>query len=1187
MSNVDAGQQRRSTGRGSRRRRWWLAPLVALIATGMGLGAIGGQAALGAPGSPGIPQAATIPVFAENFENQVATNGIRLPQYVGGAAANGSTYVASPNWVPAGDQCNGWVLRSTTPRNAVVTGIDSGCDATAWSRLQGMATAIGLYRGEALATAQQNQILSAYTNGGANPGPGVQLQTAQPITTSIVPGHFYQISAIYGAVNCVFEGPGLNRQDPSLSFNLILNQTGSGPAPGTGTGSVTTLASGLNPCTDPAARTITTGGQDYHVARLNSSGFRVPAGVTTLGIQLYNAAGGFRGNDSGFDDPRIVDATPQLDKVFSPSTAVAGQTTTLTFTVTNTDELAAKPGWSFTDTLPDGLAFAGEPSTDCPAGVATIEGTTITGTGNLDAGTVSCTFTVLVTSAVAGTFVNGPDNVDPLDGLLVPGDSTVVFTVPETPAIALVKLADLADPSEFVVDRTVTFSFQVTNSGNVPLTDVSVADTAFDGSGTPSAIDCPETELDVGASMTCTSTYVLTQDDIDQGQVTNTALATGTPPTGPDVSAESSVTISGDETPSLAIVKSADAGGVQSPAVAGDPIAYTITVTNTGNVTLVDTAVLDELLGDGLSYAWPGEDGVLAPGDSVDVIATYPITQADIDAGVVENSATATAETETGTGVDAGPATTSTPLEQAPSLLLDKEATADFSTPPRVGDLVAFDFTITNTGNLTLEEVAITDRLAGVSAVSYTWPGDPGVLEPGDIATGTATYAITQADIDAGGVANLAIANGITTSGANTPSNEDDTDTPIERTSAIDLAKTADASGLQAPAATGDPIAYHFTVTNTGNTTLTGVSIAEQLPGVTALVYTWPGVDGVLMPGQHATATASYAVTQADLDAGEVTNQAVATGTGPDEDVESPPATTTTPLDEVASIMLVKSASPNDSASFVVGQVITYSFVVTNTGNVTVTGLAITENAFSGSGPDNPIVCPGAPLPPGAQAICTTTYVLTQDDVDAAELSNTATATGETGGGPVESNPSSTVIPVVPAPALALAKTADVDRVTAAGQVIGYRYVVTNTGNVTLSAIAVTETLFTGAGTPPAPVCPDAPALLVPGAMIVCEASYTTVAGDLTGDPIDNTAVASGLAPDQSPVTSSPSTASVPTVVPTPTPTPTPTPGPGSSMAETGWEPPIGLIALAMLLAGSGAIGIALGRRRQVGRHRA
>ncbi|MGN6427714.1 MAG: hypothetical protein ACTHMF_12915, partial [Leifsonia sp.] len=157
--------------------------VVALLAVG---GTIVSPA-VAVPGSPGIPQAGATDVFYENFQNQTATNGIRIGQYTGGPAANNSTYVTSPNWAPPAGQCNGWILRSSTPRNATVTNVDSGCDATAWSFLQGMATAIGLYRGEALATAQTNQILSAYTNGGTNPGPGVQVQTAQPITAGIVP----------------------------------------------------------------------------------------------------------------------------------------------------------------------------------------------------------------------------------------------------------------------------------------------------------------------------------------------------------------------------------------------------------------------------------------------------------------------------------------------------------------------------------------------------------------------------------------------------------------------------------------------------------------------------------------------------------------------------------------------------------------------------------------------------------------------------------------------------------------------------------------------------------------------------------------------------------------------------------------------------------------------------------------
>ena len=41
----------------------------------------------------------------------------------------------------------------------------------------------------------------------------------------------------------------------------------------------------------------------------------MPAGVTSLGVQLYNAAGSYRGNDSGFDDRRAVRRIDREDAV--------------------------------------------------------------------------------------------------------------------------------------------------------------------------------------------------------------------------------------------------------------------------------------------------------------------------------------------------------------------------------------------------------------------------------------------------------------------------------------------------------------------------------------------------------------------------------------------------------------------------------------------------------------------------------------------------------------------------------------------------------------------------------------------------------------------------------------------------------------------------------------------------------
>jgi len=93
--------------------------------------------AVAVPGDPGVPQAPAALVYYENFENMDATaSAINLPAYQGGPAAANQTYVADANWKPAAGQCNGWVLRSNTPRSSVANR-DAGCDATAWAYLQG------------------------------------------------------------------------------------------------------------------------------------------------------------------------------------------------------------------------------------------------------------------------------------------------------------------------------------------------------------------------------------------------------------------------------------------------------------------------------------------------------------------------------------------------------------------------------------------------------------------------------------------------------------------------------------------------------------------------------------------------------------------------------------------------------------------------------------------------------------------------------------------------------------------------------------------------------------------------------------------------------------------------------------------------------------------------------------------
>ena len=92
--------------------------------------------------------------------------------------------------------------------------------------------------------------------------------------------------------------------------------------------------------------------------------------------------------------------------------------------------------------------------------------------------------------------------------------------------------------------------------------------------------------------------------------------------------------------------------------------------------------------------------------------------------------------------------------------------------------------------------------------------------------------------------------------------------------------------------------------------------------------------------------------------------------------------------------MMVKSASPTTVAA--VGDVVTYTFHVTNTGNVTVSAVAIDETAFSGTGTPPAATCPPGPLAPTQSVDCTATYTVTQADIDAGSITNTAHGAGTT-----------------------------------------------------------------------------------------------------------------------------------------------------------------------------------------------
>ena len=80
----------------------------------------------------------------------------------------------------------------------------------------------------------------------------------------------------------------------------------------------------------------------------------------------------------------------------------------------------------------------------------------------------------------------------------------------------------------------------------------------------------------------------------------------------------------------------------------------------------------------------------------------------------------------------------------------------------------------------------------------------------------------------------------------------------------------------------GEVITYTYTFENTGNTTMTDVSVSDVHGGTGTLGAITPANVATVAPGGTATFTADYTVTQADIDAGsDITNTATSAATTP------------------------------------------------------------------------------------------------------------------------------------------------------------------------------------------------------------------------------------------------------------------------------------------------------------------
>jgi uncharacterized repeat protein (TIGR01451 family) len=271
--------------------------------------------------------------------------------------------------------------------------------------------------------------------------------------------------------------------------------------------------------------------------------------------------------------------------------------------------------------------------------------------------------------------------------------------------------------------QVVDYSYLVTNTGDVDLTNVTVTDNNID---TPPGVTCPATTLAVGESMTCTAQHTVTLAEMDAGGKLINIVTADSEETDPIVD-DWEIPIT--QTPVIDIIKTGalDDGG-DGVANEGDVINYVFTVTNTGNVTLSNIVVSDPLAGMSPIVCTISGDATIAtlvPGGSETCTSNYAITQADIDAGNRPNLATAAGEDPGGNPVsDTDPH--DEPLPPTALIDLDKTGALDDGGDgvANEGDVINYVFTVTNTGNVTLSNIVVSDPLAGMSPIVCTISGD-------------------------------------------------------------------------------------------------------------------------------------------------------------------------------------------------------------------------------------------------------------------------------------------------------------------------------------------------------------------------------------------------------------------------------------------------------------------------------
>ena len=343
----------------------------------------------------------------------------------------------------------------------------------------------------------------------------------------------------------------------------------------------------------------------------------------------------------------------------------------------------------------------------------------------------------------------------------------------------------------------------------------------------------------------------------------------------------------------------------------GDIVNYTITVTNTGNITLTGYSISDPNAANLLLVSGDTDlDGDLDVGEIWNYTADHTVTQAELDSKGTNNSGALDTDGDTDnrvtvTTTEAGSkfADAVTPLVYDPNFTVVKTAISitggtglnGLDGADSDGDIVNYTITVTNTGNITLTGYSISDpNAANLLLVSGDTDLD-GDLDVGEIWNYTADHTVTQAELDSKGTDNSGALdtdgdtdNRVTVTTTEAGSKFADAVTPLVYNPLVDLEKLVSVDSTDGTDGTfvdadtalgpenvsiGTDVWFKVTLANTGNITLTDVDVVDNntttgLPGTFFDLV----VDGALTAdaiNNYGATLVGDTDTDGDLDVGE------------------------------------------------------------------------------------------------------------------------------------------------------------------------------------------------------------------------------------------------------------------------------------------------------------------------------